>query len=125
MNCNIRTPDEAARWFADEKTTILGITKEETQFHDRLRDRRGAFSTDVETVGPLLVQAAIIDADRNVVVGGYIHHSCATVKEVWDLAIKVCGRTLTTMQSSALRKAFGSPSRHKPVAIAYTGLLTS
>ena len=113
-NCDIRTPDEAAQWFADEKTTIPGNTKEETQFYDRLRDRRGAFATDVETVGPLLIQAAVIDADRNVVIGGYIHHDCATVKEVWDLATKVCGGTLNSLQSYALRKALGSPSMNKP-----------
>ncbi|KAH7234066.1 hypothetical protein B0J15DRAFT_539033 [Fusarium solani] len=113
-NCDIRTPDEAARWFADEKTTFLGISNEEIQFHDQLRDRRGVFATDVETVGPLLIQAAMVDADRNVVFGGYIHHSCATVKEVWDLAIKTCGRPLVARESSALRKAFGSPSMHKP-----------
>ncbi|KAL7951081.1 hypothetical protein V8C42DRAFT_359764 [Trichoderma barbatum] len=57
---------------------------------------------------------AIIDADRNVVVGGYIYHSCATVKEVWDLATKACGGTLTNRERSALRKAFGSPSMNKP-----------
>ncbi|KAM0559298.1 hypothetical protein ACHAPJ_004316 [Fusarium lateritium] len=114
VNCDIRTPDEAARWLADERTSILGITKQEIRFYDQLRARRGVFSTDVETVGPLLIQAAIIDADRNVVVGGYIHHDCETVKEVWDLAVKVCGGPLTTVQSAALRKAFGSPSMKKP-----------
>ncbi|SCO12527.1 uncharacterized protein FFM5_10322 [Fusarium fujikuroi] len=91
-----------------------GINREEIQFYDQLRARRGVFSTDVEAVGPLLVQAAIIDADRNVVVGGYIHRDCETVKEVWDLAVNVCGGPLTKIQSDALRKAFGSPSMKRP-----------
>ncbi|VZH90768.1 unnamed protein product [Fusarium fujikuroi] len=111
---NIRTPDEAARWLADERTSILRINREEIQFYDQLRARRGVFSTDVEAVGPLLVQAAIIDADRNVVVGGYIHRDCETVKEVWDLAVNVCGGPLTKIESDALRKAFGSPSMKRP-----------
>ncbi|VTT75116.1 unnamed protein product [Fusarium fujikuroi] len=108
------TPDEAARWLADERTSILRINREEIQFYDQLRARRGVFSTDVEAVGPLLVQAAIIDADRNVVVGGYIHRDCETVKEVWDLAVNVCGGPLTKIESDALRKAFGSPSMKRP-----------
>ncbi|QGI88953.1 hypothetical protein CEK26_000168 [Fusarium fujikuroi] len=111
---DIRTPDEAARWLADERTSILRINREEIQFYDQLRARRGVFSTDVEAVGPLLVQAAIIDADRNVVVGGYIHRDCETVKEVWDLAVNVCGGPLTKIESDALRKAFGSPSMKRP-----------
>ncbi|KAK4064929.1 uncharacterized protein Triagg1_8745 [Trichoderma aggressivum f. europaeum] len=114
MNCDISTPNEAARWFADERNIIQGITHEEIEFYERLRDRRDAFATDVETVGPLLIQMAIIDADRNVVIGGYIHHSCATVKELWDLATKTCGGTLTSREMAALRKAFGSPSMKKP-----------
>ncbi|UKZ53506.1 hypothetical protein TrVGV298_007298 [Trichoderma virens] len=114
MNYDISTPDEAARWFADERNIIQGITKEEIGFYERLRDRRDAFATDVETVGPLLIQMAIIDADRNLVIGGYIHHSCATVKELWDFATKACGGTLTKRETAALRKAFGSPSMNKP-----------
>ncbi|SCO08629.1 uncharacterized protein FFE2_11597 [Fusarium fujikuroi] len=100
--------------YDDERTSILRINREEIQFYDQLRARRGVFSTDVEAVGPLLVQAAIIDADRNVVVGGYIHRDCETVKEVWDLAVNVCGGPLTKIESDALRKAFGSPSMKRP-----------
>ncbi|KAL7928068.1 hypothetical protein V8C35DRAFT_319019 [Trichoderma chlorosporum] len=70
--------------------------------------------TDTESVGPLIIQAAVVDSRRNVVFSGYINHGCSTVADLWDLATKRCGGKLNSFQAGSLRKAFNSPSSQKP-----------
>lgn len=85
------------------------ITKEELQFCDQVRARRGVPSTDVEAEGSFLVQAVIIDADRDVIAEGGVQDDSETVKDVWDFAVEVCGEPLVIIYSAALRRVLDLP----------------
>ncbi|CAM1504609.1 Fc.00g022000.m01.CDS01 [Cosmosporella sp. VM-42] len=111
---NIRTPHEATAWFADSNTTLASISERQVRILTRFRDGHGVFAADTESVGPLLIQTAVIDASRNALFSGFINNGCATVEDLWQLATRFCGGRLTKSQSCALRKAFESPSSNAP-----------
>ncbi|CAG9979541.1 unnamed protein product [Clonostachys byssicola] len=112
---DLRTPADATEFLADSERAYTDITPQESQFLRDFRDSNDVYLTDTENVGPLLIQAAVIDANRNVVFSGYINHGCNTVEEIWTLAAELCGGKLSQRQALGLRKAFGSPSLKRPV----------
>ncbi|KAG8677598.1 hypothetical protein FPOAC2_03733 [Fusarium poae] len=82
-----------------------------------LCDFKDIYFTDTESVGPLLIQVAVVDVNRNIVFADYINHGRKTVEEVWELAADACGGKLNYRQAKALRRAFGSPSLETPVGL--------
>lgn len=112
---DLRTPADAADFLADANREFQNITPEELQFLRDFRDLKDVYFTDTETVGPVLIQVAIVNARREVVFASHINHGCKTVEEFWRLVARRCGGKLTARQAGALRKAFGSPSLKRPV----------
>ncbi|KFA49210.1 hypothetical protein S40293_11156 [Stachybotrys chartarum IBT 40293] len=90
------------------------ISEDEVGFLDRFRHRQSVFATDTETVGPLLVQVAVINTNRDIVFQVHIHHDCATVDELWRPATKACAGKLTNRQRAARCEAFGLQSAKVP-----------
>ncbi|KID75025.1 uncharacterized protein G6M90_00g056170 [Metarhizium brunneum] len=112
---DIRTPADAAEFLADPERVYAKITPEEYQFLADFRGLKDIYFTDTESVGPLLIQAAVVDAHRNVVFASHINHGCNTVEEIWSLAADLCGGKLSKHQAKGLRRAFGSPSLKTPI----------
>ena len=112
---DIRTPADAAEFLADPERVYAKITPEEYQFLADFRGLKDIYFTDTESVGPLLIQAAVVDAHRNVVFASHINHGCNTVEQIWSLAADLCGGKLSKHQAKGLRRAFGSPSLETPI----------
>jgi hypothetical protein len=98
-NCDLLTPDDARRGFEDPLTTFGVLSEDEIECLDRIRDSNNFYATDTEAVGQLLVQAAVVDSNQRVVSSGHIHHDCATVEELWQLATDVNRGRLTSVES--------------------------
>ncbi|RGP67496.1 hypothetical protein FLONG3_8487 [Fusarium longipes] len=109
----IRTLEEAADFFSNPKKGYDGITAEEREFLRDLIEEKEVYFTDTESIGNLLLQVSVIDSGGRHVFGGYINNDCATVQEIWDLAMKRNDGKLTFWQELMLRKAFGPPSSKK------------
>jgi hypothetical protein len=50
----------------------------------------------------------------HIVFSGYIHHDCASVEDIWRLALEKNSKPLCEFQARALRKTFGPPSQKQP-----------
>ncbi|KAJ3525658.1 hypothetical protein NM208_g11540 [Fusarium decemcellulare] len=83
------------------------------------RDLKDVYLTDTETVGPLLIQAAVIDASRNFVFASYIHHGCTTVEEIWTSALAVSGCCLFTTLNAGILKRRILPKKKKKICPIY------
>lgn len=81
-----------------------------------MRDRGPVIFTDTKWVPhiDLLVQAAAVSSNREVLFSDYIHHDYATVEDIWLLALEKNRKPLNAIQARSLRKAFGAPSQEKP-----------
>jgi len=113
---DIGTPDDAAVFLEDPAQQFGNLTEQELLFLEYMRDGGPAFFTDTEFVThiSLLVQVAVVNSKREIVFSSYIHHGCATVEDIWRLALEKNGKPLVERQAKALRRAFGPPSQQKP-----------
>ena len=91
-------------------------TEDEVRTLEMLQNNGPVIFTDTEWVPDidLLVQAAAVNSNREVLFSDDIHHDCATVEDIWLLALEKNQKPLSAIQACSLRKAFGPPSQEKP-----------
>ena len=113
---DIGTPDDAAEFLKDPARHFRGLTQQELVFLDYLQDGGPVFFADTESIPSigLLTQVAVADSKRKIVFSSYIHHDCASVEDIWRLALEKNGKPLSEFQARALRKAFRPPSQKQP-----------
>ncbi|RGP63332.1 hypothetical protein FSPOR_8700 [Fusarium sporotrichioides] len=110
----IRTPKDALEFLSDPQRDYQEMTIEETEFLRDLKDQKAVYFTDTENAGRLLIQVSVVDSKGDVVFEGHVNHGCATVQEIWDLAMERNNGKLAFLTEVTLRRAFGPPSSKRP-----------
>ncbi|GKU01506.1 unnamed protein product [Fusarium langsethiae] len=110
----ICTPKEALEFLSDPQRDYEEMTIEETEFLRDLKDQKAVYFTDTENAGRLLIQVSVVDSKGDVVFEGHVNHGCATVQEIWDLAMERNSGKLAFLTEITLRRAIGPPSSKRP-----------